>query len=143
MMKVLSLFLCAVASLQGASSFVPSSHHVRCLHGGGTVVSELMMSNAASTEEWKARSVNQRSPVPSPVVTPAGGLAVQQKNPQSPKSERTVLGLPADEWWDRPLDRERDPPHPFQEWGQFWKDGTLPKRVRGGSFVYDEYYSDL
>jgi hypothetical protein len=127
----------------------------------------------STSEEWKARSLNQ--PVPAPyypkpsveaggvlqqVTTPAQQLARQQQlaqrqaaaatpvihvaaAPTSIPRERFIIGLPTDEWWNRPLDRERDPVTPHQEWKKFFQDGTLPKRIRGGSFVYDNYYSCL
>jgi hypothetical protein len=139
-----------------------------------------MSSTSVSTsEEWKARSLNQ--PVPAPyypqpnvqvegalqrATTPAQQLAQQQLAQQqqaaaataaaaaalatmaipsarSIPKERFILGLPTDEWWNRPLDRERDPVPPHQEWKKFYQDGTLPKRIRGGTFMYDNYYSCL
>jgi hypothetical protein len=91
-------------------------------------------------------------------TTPAQQLAQQQQQQQQQqqaaalttvgpatgmRKERVVLGLPTDEWWNRPLDRERDPVPPYKEWKKFYEDGTLPKRIRGGSFQYENYHSCL
>ena len=65
-----------------------------------------------------------------------GPAALETKLFMSEKS-KPIITLPPDEWWNRPLDRERDPPLPFQEWDQFWKDGTLPVREATNRKPYD------